>query len=251
MREGTTGEQDILGIEEVAEQLGVQPTTVHRWCREGRLQCLKPGKSWRIRHSSLEAFLQQGERSRTLLEHLRAFVTVPDHLVAVVEDEALLHRLDAAFFQLGDASGALLVKFVGGETTPMEALREGFRRNGLEIDRLEAEGRFCWSTAVAPAQERDQVLRRRLADAKQDGRRVWASFNWTREVDLETMLAQQDELATLVDATHLVVKTAAVEAAADDWSPATLRQAQAFQRGLVRISRTGLVLSRATPLPAH
>ena len=251
MREGTTDEQELLGIEEVAERLGVQPTTVHRWCREGRLQCLKPGKSWRIRRSSLETFLQQGERPRTLVDHLRAFVAVPDHLVAVAEDEALLHRLDAAFFQLGDASGALLVKFVGGETTPVETLREGFRHNSLEIDRLEAEGRFLWSPAVAPAQERDRVLRRLLADAKQEGRGVWASFNWTREVDLETMLAQQDELADLVDAAHLVVKTAAVEAAAEDWSPATLRQAQAFRRGLVRISRNGLVLSRATPLPAH
>ncbi len=146
----------------------------------------------------------------------------------------MLHRLDAAFFQLGDASCALLVKVLGGETPPVETLCEGFRRNHLETDRLEAERWFCWSPAGDPARERDRVLRRRLADAKQDGSGVWASFDWTREVDLETMLAQQDELAALVDAARLAVKTAAVEAAADDLSPATLRQAQAFRRDLVR-----------------
>src|SRR4051794_36863914 len=102
--------ETLLGIDEVAERLGGQPTTVHRWCREGRLTCLKPGKSWRIRASSLEAFLRQGEQPRSLLEHLRAFVDVPDHLIAVAQDERLLWRLDATFFRLGDEHGALLVK---------------------------------------------------------------------------------------------------------------------------------------------
>jgi excisionase family DNA binding protein len=243
--------ETLLGIEEVAERLGVQPTTVHRWCRERRLVCLKPGKSWRIRASSLEAFLQQGEQSRSLLDHVRAFVHVPDHLIAVAQDEALLWRLDATFFRLGDEHGALLVKFVGGETTPLETLREGFRRNGLAIDHLEAEGRFCWSAAVDPCTERGTALGQALATAVAEDREVWASFNWTRGVDLEQMVAQQEQLAALGDPTHLVVKTAAIEAATDDWSPATLRQAQAAQRGLIRIGHGGLTLSRAVPLPAR
>src|SRR3954452_23179206 len=108
MTEERERNESLLGIEEVAERLGVQPTTVHRWCREGRMTCLKPGKSWRIRASSLEAFLRQGEQSRSLLDHLRAFVHVPDHLIAVAQDEPLLWWLDTTFFRLGDERGALL-----------------------------------------------------------------------------------------------------------------------------------------------
>lgn len=243
--------EELLGVEAVADRLGVQPTTVHRWCRDGLLECLKPGKSWRIRSSSLEAFLRRGERAPSLLGHLRAFVTVPDHLVAVAQDEPLLQRLDAAFFQLGDQHDALLIKFLGGETASIAELRDGFRRNGLEIDRLEAAGRFCWSEAVDPATERDTAVGRTLGEARTAEREIWASFNWTREVDLAKMVAQQEHLAALVDPSRLVVKSAAVEAATGDWSPATLRQAQALQRGLIRIGRNGLTLSRAVPLPAQ
>src|SRR3954447_7248533 len=175
MTEERERSETLLGIEEVAERLGVQPTTVHRWCREGRLTCLKPGKSWRIRASSLETFLRQGERPRSLVEYLRAFVTVPDHLVAVAQDEGLLQRLDATFFELGDEQGGLLVKFLGGETNPREALREGLRRNGLALDRLEAEGRFCWSEAVDPLQERGTELGRALTRAAATGQEVWVS----------------------------------------------------------------------------
>ena len=251
MAEERDRHEALLGVEEVAERLGVQPTTVHRWCRDGQLACLKPGKSWRIRASSLAAFLRQGERPRSLLDHLRGFVGVPEHLVAVAQDEALLWRLDAAFFRLGDERGALLVKFLGGETSPRETLRDGLRGNGLDVERLEAEGRFCWSEATDPARERGAVFGRVLDVASREGRAVWASFNWTREVDLAQMIAQQEQLARLVDPARLVVKTAAVEAATDDWSPATLRVAQAAGRGLIRIGQDGLVLSRAARLPAR
>jgi excisionase family DNA binding protein len=247
--DGKSRDETLLSVDEVAAQLGVQVSTVQRWCREGRLPCLKPGKSWLIRRSALEAFLQRGERPRSLLDHLRGFITVPDHLVALAEDLPLLYRLDATFFQLGEASGALLVKFVGGDTAPVATLREGFQRNGLAVDRLEAEGRFFWSTAMVPAEERDAALRRILADAARQGRAVWACFDSTRPIALATMLRQHDEMASLVDASQLVVKTAAVEAATADWSPETLREAQASRRGFIRISRNGLVLSRAMPLP--
>lgn len=251
MSEDPHRDQELLGVEDVADRLGVQPTTVHRWCRDGRLQCLKPGKAWRIRATSLEAFLEQGERPRTLRDHLRTFIRVPDHLVGLAEDAALMQRLDAAFFRVGEARGASLVKFLGGESALIETFRQNFRRHGLDIDRLEAEGRFVWSPAIASAQQRDDALGQLLAGARQEGQLVWACCNWTRPVDLELMLAQQEQLMTLVDPSRLVFKTTAVEAVMDDWTPATLRQAQAVQRGLVRISHTGLVLSRAVPLPAR
>ena len=51
--------KDLLGPEEVAEYLGVGLVTVYRWCREGRLPCLKVGKHWRIRQGALEDLLRQ------------------------------------------------------------------------------------------------------------------------------------------------------------------------------------------------
>lgn len=253
MGEGVPRVDDtLLSVEMVAERLGVQPTTVYRWCREGRLACLKPGKSWRVPTASLEVFLRQSSRPRSLLDLLRVFVAMPDHLVAVAQDEALLQRLEAAFFRLGAEQDALLVKFLSDTddtTRPQETLREGLGRYGLAVDRLEAEGRFCWSTAVDPEQERGTTLGRILTEATRTGTPVWATFNWTRDVDLGQMVAQQEGLAALVDPSRLVVATAAVEAATQDWSPTTLRQAQASRRGLIRIGWDGLVLSRLTPLP--
>ena len=237
----------LLGTAKVARRLGVQAQTVHRWCREGRLTCLKPGKSWLVRESALDGFLRGGEQRRTLVDHLRAFILVPDHIIAVAENHALVKRLDAAFFQVGAASGALLVKFIGGETTPIPELRDEFRRNGFAVDRLEAEGRFCWSAAVDPSRERGSVLHRALQEAAARGDQVWASFNWARSVDLEAMLRQQRELETLAGAASLVVMSAAVEAAAD-WDATGLREALEVQRGIVRLSRRVVVLSRAAPL---
>ena len=61
--ERRTGEA-LLSAEEVAEYFGVGTTTVYRWCREGRIPCLKIGKHWRVRREELVAFLKEGEESR-------------------------------------------------------------------------------------------------------------------------------------------------------------------------------------------
>jgi hypothetical protein len=68
-------------------------------------------------------------------------------------------------------------------------------------------------------------------------------------VDLETALEQQKRLTELVDARHLVVKTAAIEEAIDDWPAAALRRAQSSHSATILFSEDGLSLSRATPMP--
>ena len=91
MTDGTTKDtdrasgarHDLLGVESVSEYLGVGPVTVYRWCREGRLPCLKVGKSRRIRRDALDEFLRRGERPVTLTGQLRSFVTVPDNLFGI------------------------------------------------------------------------------------------------------------------------------------------------------------------------
>ena len=51
----------LVGTEEVAAHFGVTPHTIYRWCKEGRLPCMKVGKHWRMRRSKLLEF-PQGDR---------------------------------------------------------------------------------------------------------------------------------------------------------------------------------------------
>jgi hypothetical protein len=69
------------------------------------------------------------------------------------------------------------------------------------------------------------------------------------QVELETALEQQGRLNELVDARQLVVKTAAIEEAIDEWTPSTLRRAQSAHSAIILASEDGLSLSRATPMP--
>src|SRR5215210_9244584 len=135
-------QKDLLSAEDVARYFGVGQMTIYRWCKEGSLQCMKLGKHWRIRREALEDFLSQHERSSTLVGLLSSFLRVPDNVLAITQNLDILHRLDAAFFRVGEAHGGLLVKFYGGEEHSEDELRAEFEKNGLEVGRLEREGRF-------------------------------------------------------------------------------------------------------------
>jgi excisionase family DNA binding protein len=239
-----------LGAEDVAEVIGVKETTVWRWCREGTLPCLKVGKHWRIRREVLEDFLKRSERPATLVRRLESFLQVPDNVLAIAQNADILRRLDAAFFQVGEARGGLLVKFYGGEKDPEDELRAHLEQNGLEVGRLEREGRLLMRPEGDPLDGREEALGRILEEEAGKGRTVWASFNWALQVDLNTVLEQQERLNELVDTRQLVVKTAALEEAIDEWPAAALRRAQSSHSGTILASQSGLSLSRATPMPA-
>ena len=246
-----SNENALLSAEDVAQQLGVKETTVWRWCREGNLPCLKVGKYWRVRQEALEEFLRHSERSTTLVGQLGSFLEVPDNVLAIAQNLDILHRLDAAFFRVGDARGGLLVKFYGGEAHSEDELRADFRRNGLEVGRLEREGRLLMRPEEDPlGGQRGEALGRLLDEEGGEGRTVWASFNWVVPVELETALEQQQRLTELVDARHLVVKTAALEEALEEWPASALRRVQASHSGIILASESGLSLSRATPMPS-
>lgn len=241
---------ELLSAGDVAELMGVKETTVWRWCREGNLPCLKVGKHWRLRREALDDFLKQRERSRTLVGQLSSFLQVPDNVLAIAQNIDILHRLDAAFFQVGDAHGGLLVKFYGGEDQSEDELRAELQKNGLEVGRLEREGRFLMRPEEDPLDGREEVLGRLLEEKVSEGRTVWASYNWALEVDLETALSQQERLTELVEARQLVViKTGALAEAIDEWSAAELRRAQSSHAATILASDSGLSLSRAAPMP--
>lgn len=239
----------MLGVTEVAGYLGVNHVTVYRWCREGRLPCLKVGKSWRIRREALEDFLGKSGRPASLAGYLRGFLEVPDSVMGIAETTELLHRLDAAFFRVGEARGGLLVKFHGGEAASEGELRDDLERNGLAVRRLEEEGRLRFSPETDPGKDRGGALEGLVSDEAGSGRTVWATFDWTERVDLNAALGQQEALAELVKDRQVVVKTAVLEEVADDWEPAARRRARLAHSSVIQISKGGLTLSRLTPLP--
>jgi excisionase family DNA binding protein len=243
-------EKELLSAEDIAALMGVKESTVWRWCREGNLPCLKVGKHWRVRREALEEFLRRSERPTTLVGQLSSFLEVPDNVLVIAQNRDLLHRLDAAFFQVGDAHEGMLVKFYGGEEHSEVELRAEFERNGLEVGRLEREGRLLMRPEEDPlgGQRRD-ALERLLEEESGEGRTVWASFDWVVPVELETALEQQQKLTELVDAQQLVVKTAAIEEAIEEWPASALRRVQATHSGIILASESGLSLSRATPMP--
>jgi excisionase family DNA binding protein len=145
---------ELLGAEEVAGLLGIKESTVWRWCREGTLPCLKVGKHWRVRREALEDFLSEKERSTTLVGQLGSFLRVPDNVLVIAQNLDLLHRMDAAFFRVGEAHDGLLVKFYSGENSPPDELIAQLEENGLAARSLQREGRFFMRPEEDPLDER-------------------------------------------------------------------------------------------------
>ena len=238
--------KDLLEAEEVASYLGLNPVTVYRWCRDGRLPCLRIGRYWRIRREALEEFLRQSESPTTLLGHLRSFVRVPDNLIAIAENLDRLHQLDATFFMLGEAQGGKLIKFYGGERVSLENLRADLESWGLEVQRLEEQGVLHFVADEDP-KDREGQLMGFLEDDSEERDTLWASFDWSEQVSLEKALEQQAEISNIASR-RLVVKTAALEEAIDSWPPAILRRAQVVHSGQIWLSDAGVSVSRAAPL---
>jgi excisionase family DNA binding protein len=247
----TAREKELLAAADVAELIGVKETTVYRWCKEGKLPCLKVGKHWRIRRGVLEDFLKESERPRTLAGQLDSFLRVPDSVLVIAQNIDILHRLDAAFFRVGEARGGLLVKFYAGEEYSEGELLSDFEQNGLEASRLKREGRLLMKAEEEPlgGSRGEQLGRLSEEEEGGEGRTVWASFDWVKPVELQTALEQQRQLSELVDASQLVVKTAAIEEAIDEWMPSELRRVQSAHSAIILASEEGLSLSRATPMP--
>jgi excisionase family DNA binding protein len=241
--------EELLSADDVAQYLVLEPVTIYRWCRDGRLPCMKLGKVWRIRRSALDAFLRQAERPRTLTAHLATFLELPDQVLAVTEDADLLTRLDAAFLQVGEARGGQLVKLYEPQQTSRRVLVMAYRQHGLDAAYLETIGRLQWCP-VAALEEALPALRQVLAQQAGDDRPIWVNLNWTHTISLETALRQQAELAELVATHQLVVMTGVVEPAAEMWPPPPQQwQLLGSLRGVIRFSQTGLMLSRVVPPP--
>jgi len=251
MYQGLPQGQDLLDAEDVAAYLGVRPVTVWRWCRDGSLPCLKIGREWRIRQEALEGFLKRSERPESLVGRLRSFLEVPDNVLAIAQDREMMHRLDAAFFRVGEAQGGRLIKYVGGESwDSLDEARADLKHHGLEVGRLEEEERFRFTSEPDPQDGRSEGLRRLLSEEADGGHSVWVSFNWAEQIGLEAALKQQQALREVAEEGELVLKTVVLEEVVDEWPGKMLRRAQVLHSGTIWLSESGLALSRVTPPPS-
>ena len=241
--------QELLGVDEVAAYLAVNPMTVYRWCRAGRLPALKVGKAWRVPRPALEEFLRRGMRPQTLVGHLHAFLTLPDHVIGVATTPDLLHRFDAAFLQVGEAREGTLVKVYTGEPAAADDLCQAFARHGLAVARLEEEGRLHFEQEADPRGGRAETLRRLLDRETAAGRPLWAAFDWVEDVGLDAALRQQRELRAVIHERPATLATGVVERVMDDWSLAEQRRARHAHHGLISLSATHAFLGRSVPLP--
>jgi hypothetical protein len=211
---------------------------------------MKIGREWRIRREALERFLERSERSESLVGRLRSFLEVSDNLLAIAHDREMLHRLDAAFFRVGEAQGGRLIKYVSGESwDSLDDARAELRHHGLEVGRLEEEGRFRFTSEPDPQGGRSEELRRLLSEEADGGRSVWVSFNWAEQIGLEAALKQQETLREVGEEGKLVLKTAVLEEVVDAWPGRMLRRAQVLHSGTIWLSESGLALSRVMPPP--
>ena len=141
-----------------------------------------------------------------------------------------------------------MVKFYAGEEHSEEELLADFERNDLEAGARSGRGAAHEVGGRTLGGTRADQLGRLIEEEGGEGSTVWASFNWVRPVELETSGAAE-AVDQLVDASQLVVKTAAIEEAIDEWMPSELRRVQSAHSAIILASEEGLSLSRATPMP--
>jgi excisionase family DNA binding protein len=52
-----------LGLDEAATRLAVQPSTLRRWARDGKVESVRLGRRLVFREAALDAFIQTGIRN--------------------------------------------------------------------------------------------------------------------------------------------------------------------------------------------
>jgi excisionase family DNA binding protein len=107
--------KDLLGPEEVAEYLGVGLVTIYRWCREGRLPCLKIGKHWRIHQKDLQDFLRHNQPPVAApSEELCSFLNTLSAHTAIIDGSGTIVTVNEPWRIFAISNGAILPKVMEG-----------------------------------------------------------------------------------------------------------------------------------------
>jgi excisionase family DNA binding protein len=203
----------------LAERMGVSPDTVTRWCRQGRIPAVKPGRDWRVAATVAEDLIaarRQAESDeiedspwREALAVQMAQLSPGDHVLVVVPggwDDARRFR-DLLASVTGDAtivalepppapSGGVLARAVLAAAARAQATREVEQARDHSVP----DTRRCfirWTSQI-PA----ETLPTESRVARLTAERGWISF-------CVLPLSGAPDLATLVQThTHVLVGTA-------------------------------------------
>ncbi len=130
-----------------------------------------------------------------------------------------------------------------------DELRSHFEREGLELARLEEEGRFHLVAQDTIEGDRTDALRRLMDEEGSKGHSIWVNFNLNEQVDLDAALRQQEQLAQFVEDKALVIKTSTLERVTEEWPGSLLHRAELIHSGMLWLSGSGLAFRRILPLP--
>ncbi len=157
-----------VGVSEVAERLGVSSDTVTRWCRQGRIPGIKPGRDWRVPASVAEDLLA-GRPARFWtadLEPQLARLHASDHVLVLVPGgvkEARAFRSVLLEMGKGTATpeppappvGKLFAQaMLRGVRLPSHSLRPPSRRSGSSAGWAASAPRPSPPKAASPGQPR-------------------------------------------------------------------------------------------------
>lgn len=123
LRPGTDGQvrsvmdEQYLDAAEVARALGVSPDTVTRWCRQGRIEAVKPGRDWRIPRSALASLGRRHQGTSRALNRILADVPTGSHVLVLALDGQEGFR--AALERAGPPGTATLPAAPPARTTPL------------------------------------------------------------------------------------------------------------------------------------
>jgi excisionase family DNA binding protein len=199
-----------VGVGEVAERLGVSSDTVTRWCRQGRIPGIKPGRDWRVPASVAEDLLA-GRPARFWtadLEPQLARLRPSDHVLVLVPGGVKETRAFATVLQE-------LGKGVASPEPPPAPAGKVFGQAVLKAG-ARALARRELALATSPAKESEWLIRwvGRLAGetaateaavaraAEEAGRVIFCLLPLSGDPDLE----RDPDLGGLVEAhTHILV----------------------------------------------
>lgn len=136
----------LLTTNDVATYLQVDPNTVYRWCRDGKIGAVKIGREWRIDQRDLAEFLRVNRNCGpsqpvSLKDIFRRQLNTPEHLLVMLTDPDKVYDLEIEFFRVALDLKMPIMK--GCWWQPPDEVRQRYSDAGLPVDDLENQGKFA------------------------------------------------------------------------------------------------------------
>jgi excisionase family DNA binding protein len=136
----------LLTTTDVAAYLQVDPNTVYRWCREGKIGAVKIGHEWRIDQKDLAEYLRANRNSspthsKSLRDIFRRQLSAPEHLMVMLTEPEKVYELEVEFFKTALDLGMPIMK--GCWWQQPDVVRQRYSEAGIPVDVLERQGKFA------------------------------------------------------------------------------------------------------------